>query len=1067
MNRRKTITFLIIISLLISQFSVSFAEIIQGKDQSKELSTERTNQKVSFDIMDALGESSGITDGTEIKTTDSIYNNSIEDMNADSVIRTTLDSGLLIEYDSNGNKTGEIDGSDIGSIVTIQMSHARIPTAEEWVYTVADYWGWDKKDPSVQSLISETIESMKNEPGVTAIAGVEILDFAYEIEGVIMYDSETQEKYIEFRVPEEYKEFFPESGTFITSKITIQGYDENGNPVIYEFDYGEKGLLPMLHTNMIAYGNTPPPEPDPTPSKVYAYVNKSYTTYEHMEPSRTGSISNPNYDVSIAIPTSEYLNFSTTADDSLYYIKERKQTGVAGVSDIDLSVYAYYDYACTHTNDSGEILHPDGHIGSVSDIVLYDHSDEYRKTYYDVPTSNIYPIQSSSIYGAPVSATYSMTGGPTAAAKRITVTASKPNLGDVYSYYAGHYDNYSEAYEAVHSSSSLSSAKSSLHSYLKRCISWQGREFTYSYRGLVVTKDSSNKVTPSIVKTTGGRTNQDVIPSTSQNGNYSTSGRVVYAGIGNVFGFDPNDVFIHTPVVNEIEIGSINTTPFINQKVTLDSSLKYLMLDEDFTISIPREGSHINAKGYQTRAYNSYQAVPAGITNWGKIKDVKFPFDVYLHVGEEKIIIPADTWLSDLELATAQESYTFTIPVWAEEGGEIIETRVVAENATGYEKGSEFDMNLIMETANTDYTKYVSSKEVPVEIIGKIYDLRISATNDPGWTDIKGKEGAYITAAEFPFGQSGQNKLSAYKFAPKLGYTVEFDFKTKGIKTDNVDVSIEPEGFYFVGKSGGTAEEVDLYYKTTANRYVKIQTGVSNSPIIVNLANKFMKVATSEVLDSQRIMKKTIEVAYTYTENVNIGSMPSLNLPEKLRLCYNNFAEYVDKLYKKNEAGIIADAAGRFEYTDKGYNKVTNGRDTVIAAVGHWYAGYRLPSSTIAVPKGTTATQILSTPDLIKKGGYILVKFDIVGKSGDEDYLRYTGPESINEETNDNTGEYVKDEDENEMKWQDPTGNPDPTSPTQDITLPNGSTAIVPDGATIMFETDLRANNDYESEGTH
>ena len=47
---------------------------------------------------------------------------------------------------------------------------------------------------------------------------------------------------------------------------------------------------------------------------------------------------------------------------------------------------------------------------------------------------------------------------------------------------------------------------------------------------------------------------------------------------------------------------------------------------------------------------------------------------------------------------------------------------------------------------------------------------------------------------------------------------------------------------------------------------------------------------------------------------------------------------------------------------------------------------------------------------------------------------------------------------------KDPPIRPSPTIP---ITLPNGKPAVVPDGTVMMFETDLRANNDYETEGTH
>ena len=570
---------------------------------------------------------------------------------------------------------------------------------------------------------------------------------------------------------------------------------------------------------------------------------------------------------------------------------------------------------------------------------------------------------------------------------------------------------------------------------------------------------SLSNPTASMISNSGTK----MIPSNKTNGWYKSSASASYAmvpsfdGKSDSAGATPPNVFVHTPVVNR---ATITVDDFINQKVVQESGLTYLQLDKKFTIDIPDSGTHIGAQGYGSRNYNSYQAVPGSITNWGKIKDVKVPFDAYL-LPDYKLI-KAGTWISDYGLATAQNSYTFIVPVWAEEAKGTIETRVVAENIAYYGTGSSCPTGILQDGANLDSSKYIAQEKILVEVIGKIYDLRISGTNDPGWPGIKGKEGPYITAQEFPFGQAGQNSQKQYRFAPKLGYVVEFDFKTKGVKTDNVDVSVQPEGFYFVSKDGGEAQEVDLFFKTVTNQYIKIDPSTNNSDIIVNLSNQFMRVVVQEIIDSRRIMIDQVGVTYTYNQNVPIGQLPALKMPEKLRLCYNNFAEYVNRLYGKSEAGITADANGGLSYSTGKYDAVNNGKDTVIASVGHWYAGYRLPSSTIAVPKGTTVNQILRNPNIAKKNGYILVKFDIVGKNGDEDYLRYTGPESITE-----PGQYTKDEDGKEQKWQDPQGNPDPTSPKQDIELPNGKPAIVPDGSVILFETDLKANNDYEVIGTH
>lgn len=125
-------------------------------------------------------------------------------------------------------------------------------------------------------------------------------------------------------------------------------------------------------------------------------------------------------------------------------------------------------------------------------------------------------------------------------------------------------------------------------------------------------------------------------------------------------------------------------------------------------------------------------------------------------------------------------------------------------------------------------------------------------------------------------------------------------------------------------------------------------------------------------------------------------------------------------------------------------------RDNVIGSVGHWYAGYRLPASTVAIKEGgniKTASK--------KTNGYILVKFNIKSKYNPWDYLKYHGPEALNEGNYNNKGD-----------WNNPY-NPNQPQNAQKIKLPNGKNAIIPKGTIALFESDYRANNDYETEGTH
>lgn len=813
--------------------------------------------------------------------------------------------------------------------------------------------------------------------------------------------------------------------------------------------------------------------PDTDIEDDYRWVKLETSTkeYTHSTPSISGGISSEQYDVSESIPTSENLNFYAQADDSLYNIVERNYVGSAGVKNIELEVYAKYYVNCTCTRDvpvkdknGNNVLDDKGNVvtkkergyhGNRYHTVTvssnekgYSYSSE-KTSWYDVPTSTIFPVSNATISGAPVSGSVSMNlkGGEIVNGQTIKVKAQLPNIDKKQTKNCGIFNSRTEAQKALNRG--MESLKASVITAVNDAISYTGN-CNYSYRGLNVTSTSSNGVMPEIVKTSGSAVR--MIPSTQHNGNYETSGAVTYVGFI-PFSMKVNNVFVHTPVVNNANITYVE--PFINQKIN-KSDVEYLQLDKSFTVTIPNDGTHKNAKGYGTRLYNSWQAVPKTITNWGKIKDVKISFDVYLHEGNSRTLIKAGKWLSEYGKATSNNTYTFTIPVWAQEGIGTIETRVIAENGStdfGAQAG-----------ANLDYNNYIATKTINVEVVGKIYDLRISATNDPGWQTIKGKNGNYVTASEFAFGQLGQNGVNGYKYAPRLGYTIVFDFKTKGIKSNSVNVSVQPEGFYFVSKSGGKAEAVDLYYNTTTKKYIKIETrDTTNIPIITNLTNSFMKVSRQELIDSTRIMNNKLGAGYNYSNNVNIGYFPRLKMPENLRLCYNNFTEYVGNgLYKKTENAIIEDATNGFSYNTR-WSKlqgVANGKDVVIGAVGHWYAGYKLPASTIAVPAGKTSSDIMSDSSIVKKDGYVLVKFNIRTNYDTWEYLEYKGPESQNE-----GGKIESDSNGTPLNW--PAKGSTALTPSQTITLPNGKTAEVPIGVVGIFETDFRSSNDYETEGTH
>lgn len=951
-----------------------------------------------------------------------------------------LEAGENVNTEIKYDKIPTINNEEVDFEIKVTLKRSEHLTTEEFCERLADNWNMGTKD--------EYMNVAKNSPLFKD--GITYGYFAEDGKDITIKATIENGKVI-LHVPDD----FPE-GIYAVTSISINGKEYT----IEKFDrvYARNG-----ETDDPTNPDPPPTPPDEGTNESHRWANIDISTknYEHKEPSRNGSISSDIYNVSEAIPTSENLKFATTADDSLYSVTERKYVGTAGVRDITLVANATYIVPCYHTervyeeDENGEIVAKDVPLnhpwGTDTEIISKTEKGfSYtapEKIYYDVPVSTMYPVTNATINGAPVDGSVSigLTGGPVVGPQTINVKKRLPNVSKTMSSGRGPFNTRAEAEASL--DSTIQSIKNSIMGECNSAITQTG-SCNYQYRGLVVTKKSTNSHEPDIVKTSNGTTK--MIPPTKENGNYSTNGAVNYSGIPFVMGV--NSVFVHTPVVNNASITYIE--PFINQKINIDNTRKYLQLDKSFTITIPNDGQHRNSKGYMARLYNSYQAVTKLITNWGKIKDVQLSFDAYLHEGNSRTMIKAGTWLSSLGKATTEGKYTFTIPVWAQEGNGTIKTRVVAENGSINSPSQE--------GANLDPNNYIATKDINVEIVGKIYDLRISSTNDPGWQNIKGQNGNYITAKEFAFGQLGQNAVNGYKYAPKLGYTIAFDFKTKGIKSNNVNVSIQPEGFYFVSKSGGKAERVDLYYNTTKQKYIKISTGdKTNIPVITNLTSPFMKVSKQELIDSVRIMNNKLRAGYNYSSNVNIGYFPRLSMPENLRLCYNNLTEYVGNgLYKKNEAAIISDATNGFVYNTRWsvLKDSANGKDVVLGAVGHWYAGYKLPASTVAVPQGKTSSDIINNPNLIKKDGYILVKFNIRTNYNKWEYLEYKGPESLNEGKAELTPEWPG-------KVVTPGVTPlEPTTPTK---LPNGKNADIPVGIVGIFETDYRSSNDYETEGTH
>lgn len=170
-----------------------------------------------------------------------------------------------------------------------------------------------------------------------------------------------------------------------------------------------------------------------------------------------------------------------------------------------------------------------------------------------------------------------------------------------------------------------------------------------------------------------------------------------------------------------------------------------------------------------------------------------------------------------------------------------------------------------------------------------------------------------------------KNTNTSYIYAPKLGYRFSFDFKTTGQVTSYGKTAKIKVSYMFIDKSKGLdpsdrlIEDIDLYYKNSSNKYVKLEDSSDKLYFVPNDGYRLTFMESTYNFDTDTLSDKTVK----------LGTYKELNLNSKMRAI-----------------------------SDNNYNQI-------------WYGEFKLPNSTIAVMKDEV--------DLNKKltNGYIAVKFDI------------------------------------------------------------------------------------------
>ena len=348
-----------------------------------------------------------------------------------------------------------------------------------------------------------------------------------------------------------------------------------------------------------------------------------------------------------------------------------------------------------------------------------------------------------------------------------------------------------------------------------------------------------------------------------------------------------------------------------------------------------------------------------------------------------------------------------------------------------------------------DNNHVAETTSIPTKNLSRVYDFKITDVRDLDWKDTFRKTTATNTNTHSGIAYySGINKLNiysssfntrlrrttdeigvtsqrilpvgpykntntSYTYAPKLGYRFSFDFKTTGILQKNKTAKITVS-FMFIDKTKNLPEgksrlikEIDLYYKDSSNKYVKIDPNNEKMFLYFVPDDGYRLTFTEDTynFNNTGLSNKTLK----------LGSLTELNLNKNMR------AE-----------------------SDNGFTQI-------------WYGEYKLPNSTIAVKKGVT--------DLNKKltNGYIAVKFNIevTDYYSDNEQITIAYGQNDKSTNNPNTSQW---------DYEGYLGFNAPGSEANNLSLRldtgvywNITNTLYNDlkGTVILYDADARASNDY------
>ncbi len=516
----------------------------------------------------------------------------------------------------------------------------------------------------------------------------------------------------------------------------------------------------------------------------------------------------------------------------------------------------------------------------------------------------------------------------------------------------------------------------------------------------------------------------------------SSAGRLEYKLVKGIGGGQAQDfpiqginpVTVHTPVVN---LASVSDDKAHNQKTQPTVGRSALILNRPFTVAIPTSGQHRSITGYGNRNYAKYM----------RDKQVWFPFDVYR--ADRTTMIPKETWTS---IPVGELQTAFYLPSWVDEGNYIVLFRTIAENSP-----SSFTSQM---HANLDNAHHVATRTVDVEVIGRMYDFRITDIADYQWETVfrTAKGSATPTGNSYWVGKNGIDgaargntspfvlpirpgshpEIGKKNIAVKTGYQFKFEVKTLGNMFGSGDgIKITPT-FYFVDSKGKSRQEVDLYYHSGSTRFIRIGSNADTERRQVTLDTRLRNVSQQELTqtatslwalngstgEQQTYIRQFLKNAQKTTY---VGGYNVVLLPPQLRTLIGS---------TKAPSGVNA--------------------ARVQASVQRWFGEYSLPAAPYVVPKGFNVAEYGRTHRLDDKSsiflrnGYIIVNFKletIRNQKLNEPHLQYKDAPLSNQ-------------------WQ-------LEGFQRSFVDPYGVAFSLLDGDVVLYHANLSSYDDFGTGGTH